>query len=263
MKSKKTIVRIAIISIVLGSICIGMGLVMGGNFHALQISMGVDSDGFYFRNYEDVEFENNTLKDVTSLIVEMNLGSITIVEEDRDDIQIVNAVKGQYTLNIKDSKAILKTNTKRGFSFFNFGNEYSQDIEILVPRDFEFDYLKIHNLMGDIDVSDIKAKQLDVEVDLGDFEGENLQTGNLVLDNAMGNIKIDGVFLNKSSIHNDLGDIDVQVNDDIENYDYQAECSLGSVKVNGRDGATRRENDSENMIEISNKLGDITLDFSK
>lgn len=261
MKSKKTIVGISIVCIVIGSICMGLGLVMGGSFRALQVSMGFDRSGFVFREYDDIEFENQTLSDITSLKIDMDMGDVTIIEGNDDDIRISNMVKDQYTLDVNGSKAELKLNTRSGFSIFNFGTDYSQDIVVTIPEGYKFENLEIKNSMGNIDLEDLQVDSMTLVANMGDIDGENLKTNELFVENDMGKIQLEGIFLNETEITNSMGDIDVIVNDDISNYDYEADCSLGTVYINGKKGNSSQSVRSNNKITIKDSMGDISLDF--
>lgn len=263
MKSRKIIIVTAVITILLGSLCMGIGFAMGGSLNALRISFGFDSDGFEFSQHEDdrdkIKLDLDTVK---TLIVDQQLGNVTITETDTDKIQVLNVMEDQYTLDIDKDQATLKLKNQGGFHIFNFGNSYTQDIEILVPKGFVFDRFEIYNSMGDIDLTNTQAKNLYIEANMGDIRGRNLKTEGMYIENDMGNIELAGVFLNESEIHNDMGDIEINVHDKLENYSYDADCSMGDVKVNHEKGRNSQVSSSaKNKMTIRDSMGDITMNF--
>lgn len=248
-------------AILLGCLCMAVGLMMGGSLNALRVSLDFDEKGLMFSQHDMKDKIDLSLGNITSLQIEMSMGDVTFVEADEEEVRALNVIEDQYTLDIRGSQAILELKEKKGFSFFNFGNNHTQNVKIVVPRGFIFERLEIHNSMGDVNLMDTSAKYLSVEANMGDIEGNNLRTEDMSIENDMGDIKLEGIFLKNSEIHNAMGDITIHVLDKIENYSYQTKCNLGDVRVNREEGRNSQVSNTPNELIISNSLGDISLNF--
>lgn len=262
MKFKKSIIATAIVSIVIGSLCIGVSLAMGGSLNALRISFGITSQGFQFHQYGSSVREDIVLQDIDSLTVSINMGNIEIVETDTDEIHVYDLIEDRYSVEMRGKKAVLNVKDEHQMWFFNFGSQESLNIRIEVPKGFQFQSLEIDNSMGEINIQNIQAETLRIEDNMGDITGYNIKSNELTVDNDMGDIELEGIFLNKTTIEASMGNIDITVRDDIRKYSYDADCSLGSVEVNDEKGRSSQIADTKNDIRIKNAMGDIRLNFN-
>lgn len=246
----------AILSIT-GAILIGIGFAQGGDVYALGIN-------FSF-GMPEINSKDTYKKDITGvkeLDVQLDKGSISIVEGDTATIEINGLSEDDFEIDFDDTKLYVKEKTKN--RWFNF-NLLSNDIEIVIslPKD-QMSFIKVQNDMGNIDITNISAKEFQIKNDMGSINMLDIISDELSVKNDMGSIAIEGILNNESEIKNNLGSIDVEILDTSDHYSYTIDKDLGNANVeNGRGNKSSHEADAKNNLDVSTDLGNINIIFRK
>lgn len=184
--------------------------------------------------------------------------------------------------------------------FFNGSDEYS-DLVITYPAGSKFENVNIESDSGLVEISDAHISRLDLDNDMGDIKLNNIivdslnasvDSGKLTLDKVnadsfkfemdMGNLKatnftggkvsgesssgtvsIAGTVVGPVDIYNDLGNINLRLNGTENQYSYELESDLGSIKVNNKksEGKLTTIYDNKPKIKLLCDSGNIDISF--
>lgn len=145
----------------------------------------------------------------------------------------------------------------------------------------DIDSLDILSNLGNILVRDCKIKNGEVVADAGNIELYNINAlnigaysnlGNIVMnendisdslniENDMGNIEVNGKIYGDIDLKNNLGNIELTINENKKLYNYKVDCDLGNGEVDGDNKVKAVNNNSKNNIKLDCSLGNIELNF--
>ncbi len=158
-------------------------------------------------------------------------------------------IEQKYTVNVRNLKdCYIKITLPKGTVIDTANISASAgDIDI---DGVNFDTLKIDADAGDIDINEVNANDFVIEADAGDIDVsksvfetvkvttdagavkmEDVSATSGTFDADMGSIDINGDF-EKITASCEMGDIDITV-PDANKVDFDLDCELGSIKVNG------------------------------
>lgn len=284
------------VSIICGiMIAIGFGLAVTGyllgGMKPVAISFeGVQVVGQYDSN--DLETVEEQYVSVSSINLDLHQAQKIIFKE--GDAFSVNGVipKNQGGLTAEWQNGVLTLrntqNTKRWFGIFDFGrnreNKYSR-VEVTYPAGTTFDVVNLRNGAGNLQVSDISAKELIIRSDLGNLDlvrlaadsmditaaagnasAAFLTTGSITVHLSTGNLDLSDLIAEDADISNNLGNIDLsrltaetlKVTSDMGRCGFaDLEISSGSFKASN--GQMEFQNLKSGRISITANMGDVNI----
>ena len=120
---------------------------------------------------------------------------------------------------------------------------------------------------GQIKIDDVKTTNLSVDVDAGEFRND----GKIVADTASlhvsaGNLNVDLLEAKDADIDVDMGHINVKFTGKADDYDIEADCDLGEIKIDGKSYHMGKEYESKNStakksINVDCNVGQATVNF--
>lgn len=297
----KTLVKASCVAIVVGCIFTGAGYIINGNFSLNNKVVFTMNDSpkvnTISKNEElkpfkniDIEVDVNDIKIIPSDKYEIDL------RYQEKNTYVEYKVENE-TFVLKQ-----ETYNKNSNYNFNLNKEDRNYINIYVPKDSIIEDINIISDVASVGVDNIIAKNLDIACDVGNVESkdcsiENVQietdTGNIKVKNLqadfvetysnigntviqgssinkrlegssdIGNIEVDGKLYGKTNLSANLGNIEVNIDEDKSLYNYNVKNDLGVFKVDGKKHhkALKVNNNCDNNINIQCDTGKIELNF--
>lgn len=117
--------------------------------------------------------------------------------------------------------------------------------------------------LGSVELSNVTAEELSVKLSSGELNGWELTVDRrLEASNAMGSIELSGDFRGETVLKCDMGSISLFCQGAEEEYSYDLEASLGTVRVDGYgSGRSLKKQGGANTITATSSMGEITLSF--
>lgn len=116
------------------------------------------------------------------------------------------------------------------------------------------------------DIGNIDINDLDLHWDIRNIEINKSEFENLEANSNLGNINSKNINVkNLLNAKNDLGNVDIEIDENEKNYNYRLICDLGKIDINGKrkNKDVSLENNSDNNLNIECDSGNIKLKFKK
>ena len=201
---------------------------------------------------------------------EVAVGNVRLVEGDEYAVSYENYPEGEEpTYKVSDSvlKIEQKTKKKNIANMNDIKNRFKgARVVITVPSDSQVEVdLKMN--MGSIEIEDLTLEDVKLDADMGSIDIKDAKMEDLDISAEMGGIDIEDCKFEDSEIRADMGGIDVKDCDFIEmeakadmggitisgNFDkLKCECAMGGITVNTGNG--------KNKLDLSADMGGITVD---
>lgn len=188
----------------------------------------------------------------------------------------------EYTIDVSYENGVLNLKSNIKGKELNMKNKV-QILRIFLPMDKNLEEIKANIDAGDVKITDLEVRNLDLNVRSGHISFENSFFGGSVTNEA-GNIKLDksellntklttnagDIIINESKLGNrsdfttQTGDIIIGSQDSIDNYNVKANLEVGNFVLgnisyrNIKDGFSKN-NKAQKDISLKTKVGDITF----
>lgn len=238
---------------------------------------GRGSIGFLFSDYDDDDYihynkndfllnsEGSTINNFSKINLDLNNSSIELIgtenEENKIEVSYKNDSKIYYSIK-NDTLKVYDISNRHHKNYKN-----ANIIKIYIPKDriikslysdlnigylsindLEFGNLELENDLGNININNSNINNSDISLNLGELNAKNTIFTNLELDNEMGSININGQIIGRNNISVDMGEIILNLNQNKDDTYIIAENNMGNISIDGKDYSS-----SEN-IDI-NKAG--------
>lgn len=264
-------------------------------FLSVNIIGGIITAIFFGLSIFDINFRNQNNQDSTIVTNEE-----MVISQKYDNIENLKIEIGYSKLEIKQGTELkVEANTKNKIittkkvgdtlsikedSTWNiFNDNINSHIIITVPENYYFEKVKIEAGSGELNISNIQAKEFDLEVGAGnviisnilvekkvDIDGgagkvviKDSEFSNLDLDVGVGEFQIlNSKLLDDSDIDAGIGKLEITLKGILEDYKIVPERGLGSFTILDNeieDNKTYGEGD--NKIKIDAGVGKVSIDF--
>ncbi len=177
-----------------------------------------------------------------------------IAYEGKDNLEpVVRFEKG--TLSIKQKK-------EKKLSFGIHKNEKAE-LLVVIPKGLLLAGVDVDLDLGKIEMEDLQIGQSTVQNDLGDIDIRNCTFDKMDIDIDAGDLDVRDCTFRSLEIDQDLGDVTVSTPQDMTEADIDMKISLGSLRVNGTEHGQEfiRQGGGKVTLTVSNDLGDIDLRY--
>ena len=185
-------------------------------------------------------------------------------------------------LIIKKGDLLLAETNENQHSLFSKND--TGDLVIYIPEDLEFKKVKINSGAGKIQIENINAEKLYLELGAGETIIEKLNvtddckiesgagkvsilSGNineLNLDMGVGKFEVTSALTGNSKINAGIGNLELNIQGNKENYTIKANKGIGSIKIDGKEVSNDiTYGNGENNIKIDGGIGEIKIDFKE
>lgn len=224
---------------------------------------------------------------VKSLNVKNSIYKVVIQEEENIDevsVRLKDVPSSYEVVYEKDTGRLVFEDDNWVHGLFHKKGKMSKgQVYISIPKGKRLDEVKIEMGVGAVKIFDIGVRKLDVECQIGLFncknvtadsaevEGgvgsinlEDIEFTDFQLGGGVGDIEISGKLNGRIAISAGMGNVDLDINGNKNEYNYKIETGLGPVFIDGKKtGDTRFSNDSSsNLIDIEGGIGTIHIDFN-
>ncbi len=226
------------------------------------------SDGIIF----DETFDANTFSELI-----INNGGGELIIEPGDEFRVYGQnLLTDFSCEIKKDALIIEHVSKKNINFAK------TKLTITIPENHEFELIDIKTGIDDCDIYDAKtnefvlvagvgdviisgltASDTHIEGGVGDIDITHSELGNFSLECGVGDTEIEG-SLDDCIIHSGVGDIDLAIDGDFENYDIDMTTGVGEIRINGEryKKNSHLNKGAKYSFEISGGVGDIDIDFN-
>ena len=272
-------VIVSIILMIMGSLCIGVGIASGGDLRYLHVGKDTVSwwpfqgtFGIGFGDYDTAfwldDDETDTasrweqhLQEVTSLTLDIRLGDVRIERGSENKISFLHIRKQDVSVDNKQGVITAKVENS------DVLRNNRKDAVIITLKDAQYDRIQIDNKLGDVQIHNLSARHIGVEEKLGDISLKDIISNDLTIKQSAGDIEVEGRLMGNSIIKSSMGDIEVQVHGSQEDYRYKVKNSMGDTQIQQHDydvhcDVEEGNSSSKNYIQLHSSMGDIELHFA-
>lgn len=211
--------------------------------------------------------------EVTDMKIYMMSGELSVKNCTADDFGVDWEGVGRFQYYVEDGILYV-------ISTENFG-----DLTLYVPEDISFDSCTLAAAAGNIDIDEIKAREVsmyfgasEVNIDLLEADIFTLEAGKSSVDIAggtvgecvmkydAGNIGFTGSILGNAEVTGSMGNLELELHGDSEQFNYFISSSMGSIDMSGYDvvGWVQNktiDNSAGKDMTINSSMGNIEIDF--
>lgn len=291
----KVCIIVSGIFLLIGIICLSIGVVMGVTPFQLW-HHNSNFDNFFTDKTstfleDESSGETHTFSDIESLDFNLSLCELTIYQHDSDELLLTADNTGSYfTCMQEDKQLVIKDNRPSSTK----QNSMKQALKLTLYLSLEdIEDIDITMDVGDITIDKLTAEHMTFNCDVGNFLAEDLSCEDFALSTGVGEIEIAHLFCQDTttietgtgnvlldqyqgdslSINCGIGETSITVIGAETDYNYDLNAGVGEIHLNGHhpsqshdyDPATHLQKDhSTNQdIQIQNGLGNINLTFTE
>ena len=216
--------------------------------------------------------------DTNNEIKEMNIDikGAHLIIEDSEEFYI--ETNNQYIKTEQNKEKI--TIKEKSHRWFRNNNE--SKLIIHLPSTIDFDKFYLNAGAGKIDISRVKAEDVDLELGAGqviideliatkktklhggagEFIIKSGSLNNLDFDMGVGHAKIESLILGDSDIDAGVGELNINILGNASDYELEIDKGIGNVELDGKNiGSNTKTGNGINKIDIDGGVGRITIDF--
>ena len=230
------------------------------------------NDNRLSENLIGTTFEN---KDIKNLEIEVAYSNLIIKKDNELKVETNNS---QIECKQINNKLYIK---EESHNWFNRNNNIG-DLIIYIPDNIELDKAEIVTGAGKINIEELTTDKLELELGAGETQINSLKVNNkatieggagkvsilsseinnLELDMGVGETTINSKLTGKTEINAGIGNLQIKVNGNKEDYKLKAEKGIGTIKVEGKEISNGNIlGNGENSIEIDGGIGSIEVEF--
>lgn len=172
------------------------------------------------------------------------------------------------------------------FRYWKWWDYEEPKITITIPEDFTAGSFKFDIGAGDVEIEEVMASKADFmvsagrlvighanisdqsnyEVGAGGIELKDLQANDISIDCGVGGVSIKGIITGNNDITCGVGNVELRLNGKEEDYSYEIESGVGSIKVGnhrytGISDKKITNNGKAGVFRLDCSVGNITVDF--
>ena len=257
-------------------------LMLAGIFLIIGFTGALLTAKSYFAQQNEIFKETKRFQssEIQSIEVSNSVGTITFTESTGDEI-IVETTRSQTSepikINVEQNLLSITNKADRKLSFgINF-KKSSGDITVYLPKK-QYERITASSNVGGIKMNQIEAVHLDAESDVGDIDLHEISTtslrvssklgdvsirdysGKLEVENNIGDIEISSDEVTQPLIaHNDVGDINVTINQAQNDLFISADSELGDTRIFDKQTGSHKSGNGRITVELRTELGDIQV----
>ena len=223
---------------------------------------------------------------IRNLDLDLGAGQFFIREKDMDDGMIAILLQGVGTCDYYTDKDTLHVESFKGNH--HIGEDLSKNQIIMdLPKGISFDEVELACGAAVVELGNMNAKELEIEVGAGEVridyadvkkfsanigagrvEANGMTAQEVDLQVGMGDCVYYGSVSGDLEAECDLGNMDIMLQGEEEDYNYEIECAAGNVDLGGRSitglaAEKKIYNGAPATVELSCSMGNITVSFYK
>lgn len=233
------------------------------------------------------EDRSYSAQDVKRLNLVLGAGVFTVKEKEVSDGNIEIHVQGVGECETFVKDQTLYVEGFQGIDIAVFGHtEFKNEITIEIPANMTFEEVNVEVGAGIMDISSLEARELDAQIGAGELRLNNIVAGELSAEIgagrmdaqnvtaqeaefsvSMGECIYNGIIKRELDAECDMGNMELMLEGNREDYNYEIECSAGNIEVDKSSwhalGMEKSiNNGAAGTIDLTCNMGNITVSFS-
>ncbi|QFK72035.1 DUF4097 domain-containing protein [Pradoshia sp. D12] len=235
---------------------------------------------FSLQNENDKQTKQFQSSEIQSIDVNNTVGTIKLAETSGDEI-IVETIGSKMSnpIKIEENGETLSITNEADHTIslgVNF-KKSSENITVYLPKK-QYDRISASNEVGEITISQINAAHLNAESEVGSIHISDVSSTSIIASSELGNIKIQkysgklqvdnevgSIDISTDEItepliaKNELGEIDLTINQDPNNILITADSEIGSKRIFGKKTGSYMSGDGSITVQLSTETGSIRV----
>lgn len=246
-------------------------IIFGSIYHVRNFVMGVrDAWGWTFSDGDDKEAsvsgngaKEEDLKEFSSITVDADICDLNICVGNTYHIACKSKNTGEAEYQIDGGQLLVTQRNPKRFDGGISTASRSCKVTITIPAGTELDGVNLDVAVGDIDVSGITAKQLDVTANVGEVDLEDAQLGDVVIDADVGDVNIEHCTFGNMNVEAAVGSIEIESPVSLADYTFDLSADIGQVEINGQNRKRKVKQDGSGpcLLKLKANVGEIEIEY--
>ena len=205
---------------------------------------------------EDFKVISNDIKEISTLKIDLARTNLDIKVGDNFRVETNNS---KITFKENNGNAKIK---EEKHHWMNSNND-SSSLIVYIPKAIQNLYLELGT--GNVHIENITVTQeAEINGGVGKTDLKLCKINNLQANLGMGEFNFGGELIGKNAIKSGIGEVNVNLINNKENYTIDVSKGIGNVMLNGEKvEEDRKYGKGENYIDINGGIGDININFEK
>ena len=200
--------------------------------------------------------------DIRRIEIDLNITNLEIKYGDKYLVEASN-VTDKFKVRERNGNLYIEEDSFWLFGNNNAGEELSIDVGAgktsitgVSAQEFSLDYGA-----GVISISDSDFTNSEIDGGTGDVNINNTIFTNLELDTGVGEFNFNGQILGRNEINVGIGECNLSLTGGEELYTLNFDKGIGNIILNGTDYGRASYGNGNNIINIDNGIGDVSITF--
>lgn len=230
------------------------------------ISLGFinDKSQIFNNDYEKYSEGSYEIRDIEAakLEIQVGAGKLDVKYYDGDFVKLEVGEHDQM-------QCFVEKNTLKIVGGLKFDVlDTDSDMTVYLPEKNSYDKIFVKVGAGNLTIEKLCGKDVTVDVGMGNVILSGLNAVNMDADVGMGNLAIEGLLTGDATIDCGMGQIVMKLSGKGNDFDYELDCGIGSLKVEGvysivGIGNKNIDNGATKEIEATVGMGNIEVKFKE
>lgn len=195
--------------------------------------------------------------------MKLTIGACTFTVKSSGDKTFYLEAKNMGKLSIDQDGSTLEIATEENLDIEDF--QEKRELVLYVPEKVTFDEVELKFGAGEVVFDSLSAEKFKAEIGAGHILVNNGEVEKVELSVGAGAVEYYGSIQEKMEADCSMGSIYAELQGKEEEFDYDLECSMGNIAINGQDYAFDRkvDNHAQKKMKLSCVMGSMEVLFSE
>ena len=195
--------------------------------------------------------------------MKLTIGACTFTVKSTGDKTFYLEAKNMGKLSIDQDGSTLEIATEENLDIEDF--QEKRELVLYVPEKVTFDEVELKFGAGEVVFDSLSAEKFKAEIGAGHILVNNGEVEKVELSVGAGAVEYYGSIQEKMEADCSMGSIYAELQGKEEEFDYDLECSMGNIAINGQDYAFDRkvDNHAQKKMKLSCVMGSVEVLFSE
>lgn len=195
--------------------------------------------------------------------MKLTIGACTFTVKHSNDKTFYLEAKNMGKLSIDQDGSTLEIATEEDLDIEDF--QEKRELVLYVPEKVSFDEVELKFGAGEVVFDSLSTEKFKAEIGAGHILVNNGEVEKVELSVGAGAVEYYGNIQEKMEADCSMGSIYAELQGKEEEFDYDLECSMGNIAINGQDYASDRkvDNHAQKKMKLSCAMGSVEVLFSE
>ena len=195
--------------------------------------------------------------------MKLTIGACTFTVKSSGDKTFYLEAKNMGKLSIDQDGSTLEIATEENLDIEDF--QEKRELVLYVPEKVTFEEVELKFGAGEVVFDSLSAEKFKAEIGAGHILVNNGEVEKVELSVGAGAVEYYGSIREKMEADCSMGSIYAELQGKEEEFDYDLECSMGNIAINGQDYAFDRkvDNHAQKKMKLSCVMGSVEVLFSE